>query len=234
MVPWIQIYSNLPRHPKVTHLADALGLASAAVNPNAVAAGLLVCLWTWAVQNAPDGDLSRVTARAVAEACLWKRKPQTLVDALRESGFLDPDGRLHDWEEYEGMFLSAELNRREKSRQRSQKYRDKIRDASHAVTRDEGVTSRPRHAPKPDQTITQQEQELRLLPEERKRKERSAFAESFYAGCEGSTLRAKAVIAVMEARRARERGDGAEASRWIETARAGGLTVDEETLEYEG
>ena len=227
MIPWIQIYSNLPRHPKVTRLADALSLASQAVNPNVIAAGLLVSLWTWAAQNAVDGDLSRCTPRAVADACQWKRRPEALVDGLREAGFLDPDGRLHDWEEYEGSFIESENRQREKHAERSRRYRE--RKAARDASRD--VTSVTRDAPTiQDNTL----QEYCLLPEERKRKERSAFAASFYAGCEGPTLRTKAVIAVMEARQARERGDEAEARRWIETAESAGLRVDPETLDYEG
>ena len=44
MIPWIQVYSNLPQHPKTTKLADELGLASAALNPNVLAVGLVVGL----------------------------------------------------------------------------------------------------------------------------------------------------------------------------------------------
>ena len=78
------------------------------------------------------------------------------------------------------------------------------------------------------------QQEYSLLPEERKRKERSAFAADFYAGCEGSLRRTKAVIAVMEARQARGRGDEAEAMRWADVAELGGLAVDRGELTYEG
>ncbi len=227
MIPWIQIYSNLPRHPKVTRLADALSLASQAVNPNVMAAGLLVSLWSWASQNAVDGDLSRCTPRAVADACQWKRRPEALLEGLRAAGFLDPDGRLHDWDEHERLYLDAVARKRELTRLRVQRYRERAScNAKNGVT---GVTC---NAPIPDQTET--EQNDCLLPEERKRKERSAFASEFYAGCAGPLLRAKAVIAVFEARRARERGDEAEAARWIGVAELGGLTVDAETLEYEG
>ena len=99
MIPWIQVYSNLPQHPKTARLADELGLTSAAVNPNVLAVGLLVSLWTWAIQNAYNGDLSGCSDRSIAEACLWKKKPETLVKALIKTGFLDADKKLHDWDE---------------------------------------------------------------------------------------------------------------------------------------
>ena len=255
-VPWIQVYSNLPQHPKVIRLADALGLTSAAVRPDAVAVGMLVSLWTWAAQNAPDGDLSRVSPRAVAEACSWRRAPQKLLDALTQTGFLDPDGRLHDWDVHERLYMDALERRREQTRERVRRYRARSAEnggagaacnaensvtgvtcnAENSVTSvtcnaKKSVTSVTCNATIPNRTIP--EQNVCLL-EERKRKERSAFAESFYAGCEGSLLRTKAVIAVMEARQARSRGDEAAAARWIAVAEAGGLKVDAQTLEYEG
>ena len=76
MIPWIQVYSNLPQHPKTSRLADELGLTCAALNPNVLAVGLLVSLWTWAIQNAYNGDLSGCSDRSIAEACLWKKKPE--------------------------------------------------------------------------------------------------------------------------------------------------------------
>lgn len=125
MIPWIQVYSNLPQHPKTTKLADELGLASAALNPNVLAVGLVVSLWAWAIQNAYNGDLSGCSQRAIAEACLWKKKPETLVKALQKAGFLDADMKLHDWEEYACLLVEQEENRRAKTRDRVKRYRDK-------------------------------------------------------------------------------------------------------------
>lgn len=125
MIPWIQVYSNLPQHPKTTKLADELGLASAALNPNVLAVGLVVSLWTWAIQNAYNGDLSGCSQRAIAEACLWKKKPETLVKALQKAGFLDADMKLHDWEEYACLLVEQEENRRAKTRDRVRKHREK-------------------------------------------------------------------------------------------------------------
>ncbi len=125
MIPWIQVYSNLPMHPKTAKLADELGLASGAVSPNVLAVGLLVSLWTWAVQNAYDGDLSRCSPRLIAEACRWKKKPETLVNGLVAAGWLDEDGKLHDWEEYAVLLMDAEDSKRERTKERVRKYREK-------------------------------------------------------------------------------------------------------------
>lgn len=125
MIPWIQVYSNLPQHKKTSRLADTLKLTSAAVDPNIVATGILVGLWTWAVQNAYDGDLSGCSARTIANACQWKKKPETLVRALMETGWLDADMKLHDWEEYAVLLIDQEENRKQKTRERVKRYREK-------------------------------------------------------------------------------------------------------------
>ena len=137
MVPWIQVYSNLIHHPKTTALADELELKSGDVNPNAIAAGMLVSLWTWAVQNAYNGDLSECSDRAIAEACLWKKKPSTIVDALINAGWIDVSTEtgkrvttLHDWGDYATLLVDAEENRRSKTRERVQRYRDRKRNES--------------------------------------------------------------------------------------------------------
>lgn len=125
MIPWVQVYSNLPLHPKVSRLADALRLPGGVVNPNVVAIGILVSLWTWAIQNAYDGDLSGCNARTISDACHWKRKPEVLLNALKETGWIDDDMKIHDWEEYAMLLIEQETNKREKTKERVRRYRDR-------------------------------------------------------------------------------------------------------------
>lgn len=125
MIPWIQVYSNIVSHPKTARLAEALQISCASVSPSVVAVGILVSIWTWAVQNAYDGDLSDVPPSVIADACRWKKKPQQLWDALVASGYLDSDGKLHDWDEYALLIMDAEDNRKEKTRDRVKRYRER-------------------------------------------------------------------------------------------------------------
>ena len=125
MIPWIQVYSNLPQHPKTTKLADELGLTSAALDPNVLAVGLVVSLWSWAIQNAHDGDLSGCSARAIAGACQWKKKPETLVKALQMAGFLDADMKLHNWDDYTVMYQDLQEDSKIKHRERQRRYRER-------------------------------------------------------------------------------------------------------------
>lgn len=148
MIPWIQVYSNLPQHKKTSRLAEELKISSAVVDPNMVAVGILIGLWTWAIQNAYDGDLSECSARTIANACQWKKKPETLVAALKKTGWLDDDMRLHDWEEYAVLLIDQEENRKAKTRDRVNRYRSK-KAASCNVTQSVtgNVTDTPCNAP---------------------------------------------------------------------------------------
>lgn len=125
IVPWVQVYSNLPQHDKVVSLADTLGLKCSGVSPEAIATGLLVSLWCWAVQNRTDGDLSGVNPRTIAKACQWEKSPDKLVSALRDCGWLDADMHIHDWEEYSVRLMENEAAQKEKTRKRVAEYRER-------------------------------------------------------------------------------------------------------------
>jgi len=125
MIPWIQVYSNLLAHPKTSKLADELKITSAYVNQNVVAVGILVSLWTWAIQNAYDGDLSTCSPRMIAEAVKWKKKDTDLYNALLSTGWIDQDGKLHDWEEYAVLLIESEESRKKKTKERVRRYRNK-------------------------------------------------------------------------------------------------------------
>ena len=92
---WIELHQSLPQHRKLLALRDALGLRTPA------ALGHMCLLWLWALDNAPDGDLSALPARQLAEICQFsERRAGDLAVALRTSGFVDADwaarlGRLH-------------------------------------------------------------------------------------------------------------------------------------------
>lgn len=152
MIPWIQVYSNITTHPKTARLADELKLSSSATSPNIIAVGILVGIWTWAVQNAYDGDLSTCNPTVIADACRWKKKPELLINALKNSGYLDDNMHLHDWDEYAVLFIDQEDARREKTRERVKRYRDRKRNAE--CNGYSNVTVTPCNAPTiPNHTI---------------------------------------------------------------------------------
>lgn len=97
---WYRADVNLAHHVKTIRLQRRLGV------PLVATVGLLHMLWAWATVNHPDGDLSRVDADDLALVLGWDGDPDELLAALKaegttKRGFLDPDGRLHDWDEYQ-------------------------------------------------------------------------------------------------------------------------------------
>ena len=112
---WIQVDQALPTHRKLRKLRRLLNAESASH-----AVGYLVCLWLWAIDNAPDGDLSVIEAEDVAEISGWNGAAEVFQHALIESGFIDADLHLHDWADYCGRLLE----RREKARNRMRTIRE--------------------------------------------------------------------------------------------------------------
>ena len=81
-------------------------------------------LWLWALDNAPDGDLSALPAKQLAEICQFNvRRADALAAALRTSGFVDFDGQLHDWSDYTGRLIDQRAASRERQRRRRARQR---------------------------------------------------------------------------------------------------------------
>ena len=125
MTPWIQIYSNLPEHPKIYQLADTLETG------NCEAVGVVVSLWLWAAKNAPDGDLSRFPVRALGDAVGWRGDTKRLYQSLVACGFIDEDGentRLHDWEEYAVRLMEINERKKQQEYERIRRHRQRKKE----------------------------------------------------------------------------------------------------------
>lgn len=123
MIPWIQVLSNLPEHPKIYGLMELLGLRR-----KRDAVGIVVEMWCWVVVNATDGDITRFPIKAIAGAVEWTGSAKRLFDALVAAGWLDltDDGRVlvHDWEEYAVLLIQSMQNQKKKTRERVKRYRE--------------------------------------------------------------------------------------------------------------
>lgn len=111
---WIELHQSLWSHRKTLVLAGLLGLD----NP-IYAAAHMAHLWCWAIDNAPDGDLSGLPAAVIAYGAGWRGDPEQFVQAAVTAGFLDREGdtlRIHDWDDYAGAI--AEQHRQEMRRKR--------------------------------------------------------------------------------------------------------------------
>src|SRR5437764_219805 len=111
---WIELHQAVWTHRKTLLLADALGLKAA------YAASHVIHLWTWALDNAPHGDLSSLTARVIAVGGDWDDEPAVFVEALVVSGWVDRNGDqlcIHDWEDYAGRLIRQREANAERMRQ---------------------------------------------------------------------------------------------------------------------
>lgn len=109
---WIEFHADLRDHWKVHRLKDILKIRYAE------ALGLVACLWTWAANQAQNGDLKRFTNDEISAACRWHGASKNVVEALQEAKFLTEKKMIHDWGKYGLKLLLS-------SRKRSKLYRDR-------------------------------------------------------------------------------------------------------------
>lgn len=108
---WIESHQSLGGHPKTRKLAHLLGVSKPA------AIGHLHCFWWWALDYAPEGDLSRYDALDVAIGAEWEGDPDTFQDAMITSGFIDADNMtIHDWHDYAGKLIERKKANAERMR----------------------------------------------------------------------------------------------------------------------
>lgn len=135
-MPWIESHQELRNHPKTKRLARELRISVAA------AIGHLHCLWWWATDYAPDGDLTEYEDWEIADAALYEGKnTEKFKDALIFAGFLDnTDGRLllHDWNDYAGK----NVQQRKRAVERMQRSRSKKKETEPQQSRNDTPKTR--------------------------------------------------------------------------------------------
>ena len=100
---WIPSHQELRNHPKLKRAARIANV------PAPTMIGHLHLLWWWALDHAPDGDLSRYDEWDIADAAMWEGDAEVFLMALKDcgpkgsAGFV-ADERLHDWDEYGGKY----------------------------------------------------------------------------------------------------------------------------------
>ena len=127
---WLHVYRALFDHPKSKRLAKRLGMDVPA------AVGYLICLWTWSMAIAPDGDLSRFDPEDIEAAAGWGGEDGLFVQAATECRWFDSAKRgllIHDWNDWAGVLVLKRARERERSAER--RAADQA-DAVHAGERD--------------------------------------------------------------------------------------------------
>lgn len=112
---WIKLHQGITRHRKIIHLASILGVH------RAQAAGHMAALWTWALDNAPDGDLSAIVTQAIGMGAEWDHDPDTFTDAAVLAGLLDRTAEtltIHNWLRYAGKLIEGRERDAERKRRK--------------------------------------------------------------------------------------------------------------------
>jgi hypothetical protein len=117
---WIELHQTLPNHPKLIRLASRLKIHSAQ------AAGHLTFLWLWALDYAPTGNLSSLEPAEIASAAKFDGDAETFSETLRQLGWVDSTGHIHDWYDYAGKLI----DRRERNREQMKKARSKPQEGN--------------------------------------------------------------------------------------------------------
>jgi hypothetical protein len=107
---WIESHQQLGRHPKLLKLAGTLRIH------RAQAIGHLHYLWWWALDYASYGDVSALTSAEIAAAAEWPGDVRQFHAALKEVGWIDQNGQLHDWMDYAGKLVEQRKVDRERKR----------------------------------------------------------------------------------------------------------------------
>lgn len=119
---WIESHQSLRNHPKVKKAARLAGINEFEM------IGRLHCLWWWAIDYAPDGDVTKYSAEDIEAAVDWSGIPYAFYNALVDCGFNGHCGLLektgdavliHDWHKYGGKIIDG----REKDAERKRKIR---------------------------------------------------------------------------------------------------------------
>lgn len=112
--PWIRVCTTLRDHPKI------LKLARISKTSTRESIGGMVQLWSYAMANRRDGNFKEIVDEL--EAICGYTQGQLVT-----AGFMEKDGRLHDWWEYTGKSVKAIERHNEVARISAENRRDSAR-----------------------------------------------------------------------------------------------------------
>jgi|GEM_PF-2303427 len=130
---WIEMHQSLLTHRKTWKAAKLLGITCVNL------CGHLYVLWSWALDNAPDG---RIEPDDVAKAAQYAGDAGEFLAALIDAGFIDRRRNgslwLHDWKDYGGKL--CEQRKKNAAKNRSYRQRKKENEAAALPSRDSHET----------------------------------------------------------------------------------------------
>lgn len=118
---WIELHQAIWTHRKTFILAAELNI------DETYAAAHMIRLWTWALDNAPDGDLSGLPPKVIAYGAGWRGDAEAFVEASIKAGWLDRDNEslvIHDWYDYAGRLIEKRRKDMERKRKERESHKD--------------------------------------------------------------------------------------------------------------
>lgn len=110
---WIELHQSLWTHRKTVILSAYLDINET------YAAAHLARFWTWALDNAQDGDLTGLPNKVIAFGAGWLGDANVFVTSLIDSGWLENIGDgliIHDWHDYAGRLVEKRVANKERMR----------------------------------------------------------------------------------------------------------------------
>lgn len=126
-LPWIKVWTRVTGHPKVQRLERELGVRDAL--------GIVIRLWCWAADYAPDGEVDEaeaLTACRFARGDACRTRPEDVLSSFVSVGLLDPvpgGFRVHDWADMQTRHVEAEERKKAQAAERQAAWRKR-----HGVT----------------------------------------------------------------------------------------------------
>lgn len=90
---YIRVMTGFYSHRKTVKLKIKVGNDAFWIPPR---------LWAYAAENQPDGDLSAYSSEEIAELLGCNKYASSILQALKDSGFIDETGYIHDWKIHNG------------------------------------------------------------------------------------------------------------------------------------
>lgn len=90
---FVRVFNNFYAHRKTARLRAVLGNDALWIPPR---------LWSYASENQPDGDFSKYSSAEIALLIGYSGDATVMLQALLDSGFMDPGQKIHDWKDHNG------------------------------------------------------------------------------------------------------------------------------------
>lgn len=117
---YVRVMTGFYFHRKTAKLRRTLGTDAFWIPPR---------LWAYAAEHQPDGNMAAYSGEELAELLGCSKHANVMLEALKDCGFIEENGIIHDWQEHNGYH---------------QKYSDRAKKAAAARWNKEKTPTPPK------------------------------------------------------------------------------------------